>query len=396
MSIPRDLSAEIPGYGTDKINAAYALGGAKLTLRTVRQLLRHPDPPHRRGQLRRLPARRQPARLRLHRRRPPLLPLERRAAAVGAVRGDQPRAGLPEALRHRGARLRPLPPQRLGLRPRGAPAGLPAPGQGPVRARRRPRRPQGALRIFSRYTRTDIRSNTAILRLLKLAFESSKNPIQEVRFRRRARRRGRRTSTITPSGSPTTRDGVHERQGSKGPARPGHSSAAASRRARRQGASKSGGGLPPGIIEDKREAEASPSRRATRAAPAVYYPTVRLASGGYASGERDYPAARAYTSATAPRSATTPTAWCSTRATPASTTASRARPGRSPPILDSPSDHDARCAAARTSSSTTATACAWSPGARRAASTGSRTRCSQTLTNKQMLAIARSLTRVGT
>ena len=36
--------------------------------------------------------------------------------------------------------------------------------------------------IFSRYTRTDIRTNSAILRLLKLAFLSSKNPIQEVRF----------------------------------------------------------------------------------------------------------------------------------------------------------------------------------------------------------------------
>jgi LCP family protein required for cell wall assembly len=39
MSIPRDLKAEIPGYGTDKINAAYEQGGPRLTLRTVKQLL---------------------------------------------------------------------------------------------------------------------------------------------------------------------------------------------------------------------------------------------------------------------------------------------------------------------------------------------------------------------
>src|SRR6185312_13110905 len=41
------------------------------------------------------------------------------------------------------------------------------------------------LRIFGRYTQTDIaRQNTAaILRLLKLAFEASKNPIREVHFR---------------------------------------------------------------------------------------------------------------------------------------------------------------------------------------------------------------------
>ncbi len=38
MSIPRDLKVEIPGVGTDKFNAAYAYGGAKLTMETVKQL----------------------------------------------------------------------------------------------------------------------------------------------------------------------------------------------------------------------------------------------------------------------------------------------------------------------------------------------------------------------
>lgn len=38
MSLPRDLKVEIPGYGVDKINAAYSLGGPKLTLKTVKQL----------------------------------------------------------------------------------------------------------------------------------------------------------------------------------------------------------------------------------------------------------------------------------------------------------------------------------------------------------------------
>jgi polyisoprenyl-teichoic acid--peptidoglycan teichoic acid transferase len=38
MSIPRDLKTEIPGYGTGKFNEAYAYGGPKLTLRTVKQL----------------------------------------------------------------------------------------------------------------------------------------------------------------------------------------------------------------------------------------------------------------------------------------------------------------------------------------------------------------------
>jgi len=37
LSLPRDLKVRIPGHGVDKLNAAYALGGAKLTLKTVKQ-----------------------------------------------------------------------------------------------------------------------------------------------------------------------------------------------------------------------------------------------------------------------------------------------------------------------------------------------------------------------
>jgi polyisoprenyl-teichoic acid--peptidoglycan teichoic acid transferase len=39
LSIPRDLKTLIPGYGYEKINAAYSFGGPQLTLRTVRDLL---------------------------------------------------------------------------------------------------------------------------------------------------------------------------------------------------------------------------------------------------------------------------------------------------------------------------------------------------------------------
>lgn len=35
LSIPRDLRVEVPGYGTDKINAAYSIGGPTLALKTV-------------------------------------------------------------------------------------------------------------------------------------------------------------------------------------------------------------------------------------------------------------------------------------------------------------------------------------------------------------------------
>jgi LCP family protein required for cell wall assembly len=39
LSIPRDSSAEIPGHGTGKINAAYALGGSRLMIETVEGFL---------------------------------------------------------------------------------------------------------------------------------------------------------------------------------------------------------------------------------------------------------------------------------------------------------------------------------------------------------------------
>jgi LCP family protein required for cell wall assembly len=38
LSLPRDLKVDIPGVGTDKLNAAYSLGGPKLTLRTVKNI----------------------------------------------------------------------------------------------------------------------------------------------------------------------------------------------------------------------------------------------------------------------------------------------------------------------------------------------------------------------
>jgi LCP family protein required for cell wall assembly len=39
LSIPRDIEVEVPGHGTNKINAAYALGGPALTIETIEQFL---------------------------------------------------------------------------------------------------------------------------------------------------------------------------------------------------------------------------------------------------------------------------------------------------------------------------------------------------------------------
>ncbi len=45
MSVPRDLKVDIPGYGNDRINAAYELGGPRLTVRTVKRLFGNPGEP---------------------------------------------------------------------------------------------------------------------------------------------------------------------------------------------------------------------------------------------------------------------------------------------------------------------------------------------------------------
>ncbi|MGH2959296.1 MAG: LCP family protein, partial [Solirubrobacterales bacterium] len=36
LSIPRDLRVKIPGHGTDKFNASYSYGGAKLVMETIK------------------------------------------------------------------------------------------------------------------------------------------------------------------------------------------------------------------------------------------------------------------------------------------------------------------------------------------------------------------------
>ena len=123
LSLPRDLKVEIPGHGTDKINAAYELGGPALTLETVKAVTRlpinHVINVHFNG-------------------------FWRAVNAVGCVYADIDRRyyndsaeysyinvqpGYQRHVRDQGAPVRPLPPRGHGHRPRSSPAGFPAPGQ---------------------------------------------------------------------------------------------------------------------------------------------------------------------------------------------------------------------------------------------------------------------------
>ena len=136
------------------------------------------------------------------------------------------------------------------------------------------------LRIFGRYTQTDIaRQNTAaILRLLKLAFESSKNPIREVHFRGDI---GETYVTITPANLRKTIDDFRSTRASLGPreTRATSASRASRRRARRRSR-----GLPRGVIYARVEGEDFVANASTHLPFPTYYPRARLARGRYLYG----------------------------------------------------------------------------------------------------------------
>ena len=170
---------------TDKINAAYALGGPTLSVQTSEPAA-HPDQPRRQRELRRLPARGRTgsaastststATTSTTTTRRSAAPFD--YATINIKPGYQKLCGQ-DALdyvryRHFDDDLVRAARQQDFLRQAKDQIGL-----GRIFGDRKE-----LLRIFGRYTQTDIRAeHAAILRLLKLAFESSKNPIREVHFR---------------------------------------------------------------------------------------------------------------------------------------------------------------------------------------------------------------------
>jgi polyisoprenyl-teichoic acid--peptidoglycan teichoic acid transferase len=177
LSLPRDLKVEIPGYGTDKLNAAYSLGGARLTVRTIRDL----DP-----------------RLKInHVINVDFHGFSKAVNALGCIYVDVDRryynqsdayskiniqAGYQrlcgqDALsyvryRHEDNDLVRATRQQDFLRQVKAQVGA----FGIIKDRDK------LLHIFSAYTSSDLNSRSGILRLLKLAVFSAQKPVQEIHF----------------------------------------------------------------------------------------------------------------------------------------------------------------------------------------------------------------------
>src|SRR4051794_17323981 len=282
MSIPRDLKVNIRtrrGVVTDKINAAYALGGPSLSVQTVKDLLHIPIS-HvvnvNFGGFKRA----------VNRLRCVFVDVDRDYfndnnppngsqfdyATININPGYQKLCGQ-DALdyvryRHFDDDLVRAARQQSFLSAAKEQIGL-----GRIFGDRKE-----LLRIFGRYTQTDIarQNTTAILRLLKLAFEASKNPIREVHFRGDI---GETYVTISQRSLQRTIDEFRQGRASSGPretAPSGRGSKASRRRAARRSA-----GLPRGVIFSKVEGENFVAAASTHLSFPTYYPRARLSRGGF-------------------------------------------------------------------------------------------------------------------
>jgi polyisoprenyl-teichoic acid--peptidoglycan teichoic acid transferase len=184
MSIPRDLKVTLPGHSTPrKINDAYSVGGPAMTVRTVRQLLGIPinhvvnvNFGGFRGVVNRLKCVYVDIDRRYYHSNEGLAP-SAQYAEINIPPGYQKLCGQ-KALdyvryRHGDNDFIRSARQQDFLRQAKEQISL-----GQLFGDRKE-----LVRIFGTYTDADISSNTAILRLLKLAFESAKNPIQQIPFR---------------------------------------------------------------------------------------------------------------------------------------------------------------------------------------------------------------------
>src|SRR3954447_1837096 len=259
MSIPRDLKVDIPtrrGVVTDKINAAYALGGPSLSVRTVKNLL-HLPVSHvvnvNFGGFKRAVNRLGCVYVDVDRdyfndNHPPNgSPFD--YATIDINPGYQKLCGQ-NALdyvryRHFDDDLVRAARQQSFLSAAKEQIGL-----GRIFGDRKE-----LLRIFGRYTQTDIaRQNTAaILLLLKLAFEASKNPIREVHFRGDI---GETYVTISDRNLERTVGEFRSGRASNGPRETSSSSGGSSSKGSSRRSSRStSAGLPRGVINSRVEGE---------------------------------------------------------------------------------------------------------------------------------------------
>lgn len=276
LSVPRDLKVQIPGRGTDKINAAYALGGAKLAVETVKQLFGM-DVNHvvtvAFGGFRRA----------VDRLGCVYADIDRRYfndntgpgpdyATIDIKPGYQKLCGQ-KALDYVRHRYSDDDFGRAARQQEFLSAAKDQIGLSRVFSDR-----TELVRIFSRYTQTDIanENQAAILRLLKLAFEASQVPVQEIKFRAGLSEDLAYVET-TDDQIAKMREEFLSARASRGEKQTKRS--VAGKRTKRS--SKRSAGLPPGVVAAARQGEDAVVEASMKLDFPVYYPKARMAVGAY-------------------------------------------------------------------------------------------------------------------
>jgi polyisoprenyl-teichoic acid--peptidoglycan teichoic acid transferase len=268
MSLPRDLKVKIPGHGTDKINAAYAIDGPTLSAKTIRNLLHIPIT-HvvnvNFGGFRRAVDRLGCVYTDVDRRyfndnKPPFGG-GGNYATIDVKAGYQKLCGQ-DALdfvryRHFDTDLVRAVRQQQFLADAKNQIGV-----GKLFSDRK-----ALLKIFGRYTQTDIDDGDAILRLLKLALASAQKPVTEIRFP------GDITGDYVTA-TPEHLAEVAKRFMNASP--PAKSTASSSKKSSKRKRSKAPAALPPGMQQAGTGAEDEAVQLATKLPFSVYYPKVAV------------------------------------------------------------------------------------------------------------------------
>ena len=287
MSLPRDLVVDIPGRGRDRLNAAFALGEDKLTLRTVRSLLGIPIHHYIRvtfwgfrGAVDRLGCVYTDVDRRYFNDNNPPNGGGGDYATIDVDAGYQKLCGQ-DALdyvryRHFDNDLVRAARQQSFLGDAKSQIGV----SGVFDDR------EQLLKIFAQSVRTDIDGTGAILSLLKLVAESSNKPVQEVQFP--ATDAGDGAVTISDSALRRTVDRFLDVKASSGPKGTTRSTTRKRRAQRRQrrSSSSSSSALPAGLVANKTAGEdiGAQLQVKLRRLP-VYYPKAMATGGSYV--ERD-------------------------------------------------------------------------------------------------------------
>jgi LCP family protein required for cell wall assembly len=398
MSLPRDLLVDIPGHGRDKLNAAFAIGEDALTLKTIRSLLGIPI--HHYVRVTFWGFRQAVDRLGCV-----YVDIDRKYfndnnppnggggayAAIDVPAGYQKLCGR-RALDY--VRYRHLDSDLVRAARQQSFLGE-AKGQIGVSGVFSDR--NTLLKIFARSVRTDIRSSHAVLGLLKLVAESSSKPVAEVQFPALDAGDGSGNVVISdPSLHATVQRflDIHATKGARGRTPESIGAQRAQRRGARTRTRRSPGGAStataPGLVVNRAAGEDEAARLQVKMPSLPVYAPRLLASGG--RYRTDY--ARAYTIADRGGHRHRAYRIVAFEGSIGQYYGVQGTTWASPPILDDPSEH--RRIAGRTYElfydAGRLRIVAWrTPGAVYWVSNT----LLRTLTNRQMLALARSSARIN-